>query len=52
VDALSSAIEVGVGFACLLGAAGTWRPGPRTLAVLLGIAGVVAVAHGILALAG
>jgi len=50
---LTAVIESAVGVACLAGAAASWRrPRLRWLAALLAIAGAVAFARGILALAG
>ncbi len=51
-DVITSVVEVAVGVACLVGGVASWRrPRMRWLAALLAIAGVAAVAHGILALA-
>jgi hypothetical protein len=50
-DTVTYAIEAAVGIACLLAAGGTWRrPGLRLAAVVLGIAGVAAVAHAAISL--
>lgn len=48
-EVLTSVVEVAVGVACLAGAAGSWRR-LRWLAVVLAVAGILAVGHGILAL--
>jgi hypothetical protein len=44
-------VEVAVGLACLVAAAGTWRrEGPRWVSVLLGVAGIAAVGHALISL--
>jgi hypothetical protein len=51
-DAVTYAIEVGVGLACVASALGLRRqPGLGWLAILLAIAGLVAIAHGVTELA-
>jgi hypothetical protein len=50
VDAVTSLVEIGVGMACLVAGRGTWRR-RRWLGVVLVVLGLVAVAHGVLALA-
>ncbi len=45
---VNAVIETAVGVACLVAAAGTWRrPGLRIVAVVLAVAGLVAVIHAI-----
>lgn len=46
-DAVTYAIEVGVGLACLASAVGLRRSSLRWLAILLAVAGVAAIAHGV-----
>lgn len=49
-EVLTSAIEAAVGVACLVGAAGIWRRSRLGIVVLLlGIAGIVAVLHAVVA---
>lgn len=51
-DAVTYAIEVGVGLACVVSAAGLRRTRRlRWLAILLAAAGLVAIAHGVFELA-
>jgi methylase of polypeptide subunit release factors len=51
MDTLTSVIELGVGAGCLAGGIAAMRaPRPRVLAVLLTVAGSVAVAHAVAAL--
>jgi len=51
-DAVTYAIEVGVGFACVASSVGLRRQRHlRWLSILLAIAGLVAIAHGIVELA-
>jgi hypothetical protein len=48
---VSSVIELCVGVACLLAAAGTWqRPGLRVWAGIFMVAGVAAALHALIAL--
>jgi fatty acid desaturase len=50
-DAVVSWIEAAVGVACLIASAGAWRrPGLWLVAVVLAVAGVVAVVHAAIAL--
>ena len=52
-QALTNAIELAVGLACLIAAAGLRRrPGLRILAALFAVGGLAAVAHVIWALLG
>jgi hypothetical protein len=45
------AVELCVGIACLIAAAGTWRrPGLRVWAAILSVAGVAAALHAVIAL--
>ncbi|MEX0742929.1 MAG: hypothetical protein WD248_01075 [Actinomycetota bacterium] len=51
-EAVTYAIEVGVGLACVASAVGLRRTRRlRWLAILLAVAGLVAIAHGVLELA-
>jgi hypothetical protein len=50
VSALSSWIELAVGFACLAGAWGAWRRTIRAASLVLTLAGLVAVVHAALTL--
>lgn len=48
---VNAAIETAVGVACVVAAAGIWRrPGLRVVAVVLAVAGLVAVIHAIVSL--
>jgi hypothetical protein len=48
---VNAAIEIAVGAACVVAAAGIWRrPGLRAVAVVLAVAGLVATIHGIASL--
>jgi hypothetical protein len=50
MDAVTSLVEIGVGIACVLAGLATWRR-RRWLAVVLAVLGIVAVLHGVLAIA-
>jgi hypothetical protein len=50
-DAVVYGIELAVGAACLVLAAGAWRRGLRWAAALSALAGVAAVAHALVRLA-
>ena len=48
---VNAVIETAVGVACVVAAAGIWRrPGLRVVAVVLAVAGLVAVTHAIASL--
>ena len=52
-ETLTSVVELVVGLGCLAAAAGSWRrPSLRWVAALLLVAGLAAVAHAAIALAG
>jgi hypothetical protein len=50
-DAISSVVELAVGLACLVAAAGTWhRGGSRVWAGIFLVAGLAAAVHAVIAL--
>ena len=50
-DVISSIVELAVGIACLIAAAGTWRrAASRLWAAMFLVAGVAAAAHAVVAL--